>query len=389
MINPDAGNLMRSFRPLPFMLLVIINSLFMIKYGVRFIGPHAYVLAIIMLIGYMVLLFTGPVIFNKLSWRASAVFFITLVFCSIVFNILVDASIKPESIKVDRWSAITSWDKKILHGEYPYEARTHLGGIVSGLPGLFIITLPFYFMGDVGYFQAATLLLFGLVCAMVLKADKRVPAFLLFFLSIGFLWEIFVRSEIGGNAVITILSMIILERYRGRQTVKTMLLCGAILGYLMAMRTVFLVPCAIYLVRWLDFKKIGRTAAFAITSLTVFCLLLFPFIAWDMHKFLSNNPFHEQSDKMPLGLAACFVVGAVVCGFFARSLERAVLVSGYVLFGLIGSGFLIKIFRAGFTQAFWGSGFDISYFMVALPFLVLSLFPLLRSSTGEVNKSYG
>src|SRR5271157_1770994 len=121
MINPDAGNLMRSFRPLPFILLVIINSLFMIKYGVRFIGSHAYVLAIIMLIGYMVLLFAGPVIFNKLGRRASAVFFIALVFCSIVFNILVDASIKPESIKVDRWSAITSWDKKILHGEYPYE----------------------------------------------------------------------------------------------------------------------------------------------------------------------------------------------------------------------------------------------------------------------------
>ena len=378
-----------TFRPLPFILLVIINTLFMIKYGVRYIGSHAYVLAIIMLIGCMVLLFAGPVIFNKLGRRASAVFFIALVFCSIVFNILVDASIKPESIKVDRWSAITSWDKKILRGEYPYEARTHLGGIVSGLPGLFLITLPFYFMGDVGYFQAATLLLFGLVCAMVLKADKRVPAFLLFSLSIGFLWEIFVRSEIGGNAVLAILCMIILEQYRGRQTVKTMILCGAILGCLMAMRTVFIVPCALYLVRWLDFRKIGRTAAFAITLLMVFCLLLFPFIAWDMHKFLSNNPFHEQSDKMPLGLAACFIAGAVACGFFARSFERAVLASGYLLFGLISSGFLIKIFKAGFTQAFWGSGFDISYFMMALPFLVLSLFPLSRSSTGEVNESYG
>ena len=75
MINLSAGNLMRSFRPLPFILLVIINSLFMIKYGVRFIGPHAYVLAIIMLIGYVVLLFTGPVIFNKLGRRRVGRFF--------------------------------------------------------------------------------------------------------------------------------------------------------------------------------------------------------------------------------------------------------------------------------------------------------------------------
>ena len=52
---------------------------------------------------------------------------------------------------------------------------------------------------------------------------------------------------------------------------------------------------------------------------------------------------------MPLGLASCFIAGAVVCGFFARSFERAVLASGYVLFGLISSGFLIKIFKAEFT----------------------------------------
>ncbi|MGB7568804.1 MAG: hypothetical protein WBM07_13170, partial [Chitinivibrionales bacterium] len=71
------------------------------------------------------------------------------------------------------------------------------------------------------------------------------------------------------------------------------------------------------------------------------------------------------------------------------SFERAVLASGYLLFGLISSGFLIKIFKAGFTQTFWGSGFDISYFMMALPFLVLSLFPLSRYSTGEINESCG
>jgi hypothetical protein len=364
-----------NFRPVPFILLLIINSLFMIKYGTRFIGPNAYVLAGIMVLGYALVIFLGPLISNKLGRHALSRIFIALVISSMVCSVLVDASVKPYNVKVDRWSAITSWDKKILHGEYPYEARTHLGGIVSGLPGLFLITLPFYFMGDVGYFQAATLLLFGLASALVLKADKRLPVFLLFSLSIGFLWEIFVRSDLAGNAVLVVLSMIIFERSRGRQTVKTMLLCGVILGCLMAIRTVFIIPCAIYLVRWLDFKKTGRMVAFAIASLLVFCLLLFPFIAWDMHAFLSNNPFHEQSDKMPLGCAVCFIAGSMVCGFFVRSFDRAMLASGYMLFGLISSGFLIKVFKTGFAQAYWGHGFDISYFMIALPFLVLSIFP--------------
>jgi hypothetical protein len=54
-------------------------------------------------------------------------------------------------------------------------------------------------------------------------------------------------------------------------------------------------------------------------------------------------------------------------------LDRALLVSGYLLFGLISTAFFVKILKVGLSEALFSSRFDISYYMIALPFLILSV----------------
>ena len=142
----------------------------------------------------------------------------------------------------------------------------------------------------------------------------------------------------------------------------------------MTTRTVFVIPFVIYLIRWIDFRKKGPVALFLISSVIVFCSFLLPFVAVHFDTFLSNNPFIEQTDKMPVGISILFIGIAIVCGFFTKTIDRALLTSGYLLFTLIGIAFVIKIIKMNFYEAFWANHFDISYFMIALPFLVLSVF---------------
>jgi hypothetical protein len=361
------------FKRIPLILIAVINILFVIKYGTRFIGAYSYMAAGIITVFYILLAGIGVPVLNKLNKYKSGLIIITI-FSGMVLCVAVDAIVKPESVLVDRWSAIVNWDVKFLHGEYPYAARTHLGGVVSGLPGLFFITMPFYFAGDVGYFQATTVLLFALCCFLLFKKEKALMAFLLFFLSVGFLWEVYVRSDIGGNSVLVALYLVLIEQMRKNSTGKKMFFAGIIMGILMTTRTVFVIPFVIYLIRWIDFRKKGPVALFLISSVIVFCSFLLPFVAGHFDTFLSNNPFIEQTDKMPVGISILFIGIAIVCGFFTKTIDRALLTSGYLLFTLIGIAFVIKIIKMNFYEAFWANHFDISYFMIALPFLVLSVF---------------
>ncbi|UCD93668.1 MAG: hypothetical protein JSU69_07810, partial [Candidatus Zixiibacteriota bacterium] len=52
----------------------------------------------------------------------------------------------PATIAVGRFPALRDWIEKLLDGEFPY-----LSGVrPSGFPFLFMIAMPFYFIGDLG-----------------------------------------------------------------------------------------------------------------------------------------------------------------------------------------------------------------------------------------------
>src|SRR4029079_14747578 len=102
-----------------------------------------------------------------------------------------------DSINVDRWSVIVSFWDSFFRGEYVYFAKSHLGNLPGPMPVYFIIALPFYLIGEIGY-----LTLLGPVAFLaVLRYEKwdvgvQNASLVLILCSTFFAWEVAARSAL-------------------------------------------------------------------------------------------------------------------------------------------------------------------------------------------------
>ena len=108
------------------LIYLLINSLFVAKYLERtgfpvWIAVSAFVLAI------PALLYGISVLPRKVFTVAT----ITLAVLTVAGILIMHRAIDPLSVQVDRWSAIDHFLQRLLKGEYPYLAQTHLGGYGS------------------------------------------------------------------------------------------------------------------------------------------------------------------------------------------------------------------------------------------------------------------
>lgn len=127
------------------LLYLAINSLFILKYASRISVGMEIVATVIYLAG-------APMLFVFLKKRChpskKAITCMTLIVCFLLW--IAQSSINPYKLQVDRWSAIHNFLDYLLHGIYPYAARTHLGGYGSPFPFWQCFHIPFYLLGNVG-----------------------------------------------------------------------------------------------------------------------------------------------------------------------------------------------------------------------------------------------
>jgi hypothetical protein len=103
------------------------------------------------------------------------------------------------TLKVDRWSAMDVAIRALLNGEYPYTAVDHLKGRTSNFPGLLILGIPFYLLGNVGSLQVFSFLLLSFVLYQATNIKQAIFYILLLILSPAFWWEIFAISDLMSN----------------------------------------------------------------------------------------------------------------------------------------------------------------------------------------------
>ena len=189
-----------------FFIYLLVNLLFVIKYGLRYCS-----LPIVLL---FCLVYTLSVVFGiryvkriniKLLGALSLLLFLSL--------LVIQNSIDPYSIQVDRWSAIHNFIYNLLHGQYPYSAQTHLGGYGSPFPVWQLFHIPFYFLGNVGLSIALATLVFYCVIYVVYDKAMSCYSFLLLLLSPAFVYEVLVRSDLITNFLL-VASIILLLRIR-------------------------------------------------------------------------------------------------------------------------------------------------------------------------------
>jgi len=353
---------------LPIILYLLINTLFVDKYTMRVTEWHY-------LCDALYLIFSGGLIYalwrkplceravKPLLWTGGILYGIAL--------IGVQYMIDPLTLQVDRWSAIHYFLDNLCHGIYPYSAQTHLGGYGSPFPVWQILHLPFYALGNVGLSFFAALALFLFVIARSRSARTALMALLLVIASPAANYEAVVRSDLVTNFFV-VCSLCEWLRYRGWSLKEHTFLLAVLTGLCASTRLAAVIPLAMlygYAFLHAGWKK---QTGFVLTVLATFALTFLPFFLWNGNQllFFEYNPFVLQTRQgSPAGflLFALLAVGWTV--YKKDSLQHFHLYAGGLLTVLVVITFGYNMIVSGNCDLYC-SGYDISYFNMALPFYI-------------------
>ncbi|MFO7702833.1 MAG: hypothetical protein R6V37_07610 [Psychroflexus maritimus] len=279
-----------------------------------------------------------------------------------------------ETLNVDRWSIITNFWIAFFEGDYAYFSSSFAGNPPGPMPFYFILALPFYLIGELGVFS-----LTGVFAFFFLLRYQKLNTFFIFlgllFISSStfYIWEVTSRSNVLINSSLILLSIAYFESFKQFDK-KRIILTSIIVGCLLSTRNVFAIAYIIYFMYLLLSKKITFKQLFIITATSVlfFAFTFLPFVIGHFDKFLEMNPFLVQSTFLiPFGYTLMFLVFAFLSSFLVKNYNDVIFYIGLNLFISIFIYAVYLIIEVGFHDAYLESVIDISYFIFAIPFLLL------------------
>lgn len=348
-----------------FTLFLFVNFLFTYKYLERF-TQWAALLSVLVSVLYITLYFKRNLLklINKKIEVGLLVIFIAACF-------LIWKKIPIETLNVDRWSVITSFWDSFFSNEYPYFAKSFAGNPPGPMPFYFIMALPFYLIGELGFLTVIGIMFFyWLMWFKKVEPTIRVFTLLLILSSLFNLWEVICRSNIFFNASLVLGSLIYILNQK-IFNLKTLIISGIFIGLLISTRNVFIISyiiCFLYLwrVKAIQFKQL---AVLGIISLLVFSVTFIPIVYSHLEDFKIMNPFIVQSTFLiPFEYTILFVLIAIGASFLCKDRMDVYFYNALVLFISILIYLVYYIIHQGFAQAFTESAVDISYFIFCLPF---------------------
>jgi hypothetical protein len=354
-----------------FILYLFVNLIFVYKYGSRqdFINVNYLLLFYAIIVVFFIALSHKTAFTEKSSKYLFALitFFVFLI--TIVANMFVDGY----SLNVDRWSAMSSTINGWLSGEYPYTMPTHLGGRSSNLPFLLIIGLPFYLLGDVGFLQSGTFLLFSFLLHISLKSSKaKLLGIGLLALSTSFMWEVYAKSDLMSNFVILLSFIVIYFKKFGNENISKPITFGSIASLLFLTRLVTAIPLTL-----LFFKgflkstwrvRILFVVAFLLVSSILIAMVLINYPTFDI--LFRYNPILLQNRQLPLFISVVTLIIPFYYSFRIKSINHLLWYSFLLLLLPVIVGFNLYIYNYGFNEVIHMSKFDISYFNIFMPFTI-------------------
>ena len=350
-------------------VFVIINMLFVVKYCPIYSISAAVIYGIVVSSSYCYYKYFS---FDKQQKLHIYILFALIVCIAVSLLLLID----PYSVTVDRWSALYNWSDTLFQGKYPYNTLTHTY-IPENYPSPFpiwqIVHIPFYFFGEMGIGHLVT---FTLVYYVLYKYQKsfNLTLFLsLILLSPCYWWEIAVRSDLMNNMFVCLLFITIFH-FSFKET-RYMFPLGIIIGLLLCTRLFAGIPLAVYFIPY--FLRKSKTDKL---KLIAGCLLGFvcpfiPFMIWnfDMLFFFEYSPLMLQTKQ---GSIYTLIVGMIFIGIFSfcwKNYKEYLLYISIILFSFILLNFIKFIHLDGFITTLTNDLFDISYFNITIPFVVLGL----------------
>ena len=352
-----------------FFIYVISNILFIYKYSARS-SFNPFIASIIYLI-FATLLFI--VLWRKNEFNITPLVQNWLYFGFIIIGaiglIILMRHFDPNQIHIGRYPALHDWISRLLAGQFPYESTMR----TSGLPFLFVLAMPFYILGDLGYFQIFSFVIFALILFWRFHNSwGSLRCLILLLTSPIFIFEIATRSELISNMIIVIAYLFILEKSYDKKNQPAFILLAICGGLLLSTRAIVALILAAFIFHLFK-NDIKRGIVFTVLLIAGYVATLLPFIIWDYSQFMQFSPFAIQASYVPTWLIIIAFAVSIISGILAKR-SKAVYVSiAIILFSVVSIAFLMTVIRIGWNDAIVGSGFDISYFGFALPFLMVYL----------------
>lgn len=357
-----------------FILYLFINALFIFKYTLRTeFSP------ILLVSFYLIFLVLCLLLMTKLNNRLAEKHYkyFTYIFYSLtVLGIgFVLYKVDPLSVRVDRWSAVTYFIDAVFHSEYPYAAHTHVSStnFPSPFPIWYIINLPFYLMGDVGFGLFFFLSLFIYTIKSVSGTYKNVFFALIFLiLSPAYWWEVYVRSDSLSNGFLVF--AILLLTYKKRYTLESNLIIMILVcGIVACTRMSAILPVFLFLFKPYLNSSNKIKVLFPIGILCFVLISFVPFIFWDTKTwiFFDRNPFMSQSSIGNIYVLILMIILGLYFSLKWKNISEYSYYTGIFIFIFIAASqlTLVLIDINSFSLAN-DSNVDISYFTLAFPYLI-------------------
>ncbi len=357
-------------------LYMAINYLFACKYSMRVTSSFGYVvIPYLIVMAVMSLLFLGTDVVTKHIKRWHTV--VAVAVCMVAM-LIIQYSFDPMQNAVDRWSAIENPIRYLLDGDFPYLAPTHLGGKASPFPVWQVFHIPFYFLGNVGLSE-----IFGIACFIMsvwYRSDHKQAfmACLLTVSSIAIVYEVSVRSDLIANFML--LSAFVNITHKRNVTFQAYpYMLAMIAGLWFSTRITTLLPLFIlYMPGWQKLN-IARKITSPLLAVAVLLLTFLPFYLWNADALLydSTSPFVLQTRQGGMSdVIITLVVVIVMIVFYIKQGLRHIDFNIYAALAIVmmtSASFVRRMIEMDAWNMIFESTFDITYFNMALPFVITAL----------------
>jgi len=370
-----------------FVMFLFVNSLFLLKYLPRYSATPFLLSAL-----YIAFIFVIFVLYSKYHIHGSEKLFRVLYWILLAIAVVAIIGmlkiVDPYTIRVDRWSALTFFWDSVFQGKYPYATHTHVSStnFASPFPLWHLISLPFYFLGDVGI----EIIFFLLLLAFTLKYyfssySKSFFFLILLLISPAYWWEVSVRSDSLSNALLVFIIILWFAK-NNRNLSNSFILSIFICGAIASTRLSAILPLALFFFHPYLQLSLKQKIIFPLSVSIIVLICFSPFIFWDTDTwiFFSRNPFMSQTGNGNIYVLLLMIVLGVVLSLRWKTMMQFYGITSFFIFIFILSSQLIRIFNAGEGNLFSDAISDISYFNLVLPYCIVYLTTNLKLQSDEI-----
>ena len=365
---------------------IFINSLIFYKYGSRHPSFSIWFLIayIFLQIGVVFFIKFNGIRFKEVYLRNSY-FIVCILIALTIFSItyLTDGN----SLNVDRWSAMNVAINAIFTNEYPYTAVDHLGGRTSNFPGLILIGIPFYLLGNVGYLQVFSFSLLSFTLYKCFDIRKALSCILLFSISICFWYEVAVISDFMSNMIIVISAILLWNFYFSNDLFRKPILLGILFSILVLTRGIAFVPIALFLFASFWRTSMSNKIKFAVSGLLTVSLLVFLVVkdCPDLETLKNYNPFLLQTSYTASYINLLAILLPLLLSFYIRNIYHSLFYYSFIiLLAIVLSSVVVFYGRFGISEMIHNNKYDLVYLSYLLPIAII----IILRDKGLVNSRF-